>query len=313
MIAPSSVVESIRLFNGAEVANLNIVTFSDHIQAPPQQPESQPQSQTSPTSSSSYPRPTEHASQVNANDESSASAQNAQYPTQSTNAWKTHPNAEAPNQGQYNQQQQQASEFGSGPQNGPYDGSNYRGRGSHSQRGRRPYVPRADFDFEQSNAKFDKSQLQQEFRKMSFSNGSETVQAPVVPDPSAEAYYNKGKSFFDNISCESNDKQQANAEASDRRSRNNQERRNNMETFGQTHVPRGRGGHRGRGGNRGGYYRGRGNYSNPNSGNYNNSNSGSYNNSNNDNSNYHSNRSNYRNNHYNNNQNSHYNSSNAYN
>ena len=83
---------------------------------------------------------------------------------------------------------------------------------------------------------------------------------------SHDTAYDKGKSFFDNISCENKDRSQ-NPEGGVGGFRRQEERKLNMETFGQASVDSGRYGrggyHRGgRGGwrgGRGGYgYRGRG-------------------------------------------------------
>lgn len=111
-------------------------------------------------------------------------------------------------------------------------------------------VPKSEFDFSQSNAKFSKEEI--------AINDSAAVEEPAAPS------YNKNLSFFDDISC------QANTESTRQPDRNRNERNLNMETFGQAAPPRRY--HRG-GRGRGGYYRGgnsRGGYSGYN--NYNNDN-----------------------------------------
>ncbi|CAI5781949.1 Uncharacterized protein PODLI_1B014033 [Podarcis lilfordi] len=165
-----------------------------------------------------------------------------------------------------------------------------RGRGGHrGGRGRfgiRRDVPmkfEKDFDFESANAQFNKEEIDREFHnKLKLkedkpekpvngedkgdsgvdtqnSEGNADEEDPLGPN----CYYDKTKSFFDNISCDDN---------RDRRPTWAEERRLNAETFG---IPlrsnRGRGGYRGRGGGggvggfRGGRGRGgtRGNYGAP--------------------------------------------------
>jgi protein LSM14 len=127
-------------------------------------------------------------------------------------------------------------------------------------------VPTTDFDFESSNAKFNK----QDLIKEAIASGSplgDQATAPSLDALSSEkeevvipggTMYDKS-SFFDNISSELKDREEAAARGQEFRS---QERHKNMETFGQGSVDgyrgrgRGRGG-RGRGG-RGFGYRGRG-------------------------------------------------------
>ncbi|XP_053843765.1 protein LSM14 homolog A isoform X2 [Vidua macroura] len=155
-----------------------------------------------------------------------------------------------------------------------------RGRGGHrGGRGRfgiRRDVPmkfEKDFDFESANAQFNKEEIDREFHnKLKLkedklekpekpvngedkgdsgvdtqnSEGNADEEDPLGPN----CYYDKTKSFFDNISCDDN---------RERRPTWAEERRLNAETFGIPLRPnRGRGGYRGRGviGFRGG--RGRG-------------------------------------------------------
>lgn len=152
----------------------------------------------------------------------------------------------------------------------------YRGvRGDRGDRGdsRRVDVPKDDFDFESSNAKFNKQDLVKE----AIANGSPVGTPGGTPEGTdghgkrdsdaatsapTGAGYNKSSSFFDDISSEIKDR----AESKDGGQRlggkefRNEERQKNLETFGQGSVDNfkyGRGRGRGRGYNRG---RGRGNY-----------------------------------------------------
>ncbi|KAL8194623.1 UNVERIFIED_CONTAM: Protein LSM14 A [Gekko kuhli] len=141
-----------------------------------------------------------------------------------------------------------------------------RGRGGHrGGRGRfgiRRDVPmkfEKDFDFESANAQFNKEEIDREFHnKLKLkedkpekpvngedkgdsgvdtqnSEGNADEDDPLGPN----CYYDKTKSFFDNISCDDN---------RDRRPTWAEERRLNAETFGIPLRPnRGRGGFRGRG------------------------------------------------------------------
>ncbi|XP_035314733.1 protein LSM14 homolog A isoform X2 [Cricetulus griseus] len=157
-----------------------------------------------------------------------------------------------------------------------------RGRGGHrGGRGRfgirrdGPMKFEKDFDFESANAQFNKEEIDREFHnKLKLkedklekqekpvngedkgdsgvdtqnSEGNADEEDPLGPN----CYYDKTKSFFDNISCEGN---------RERRPTWAEERRLNAETFGIPLRPnRGRGGYRGRGslGFRGGRGRGSG-------------------------------------------------------
>lgn len=103
---------------------------------------------------------------------------------------------------------------------------------NHQQRSRGVVVPKDEFDFSQSNAKFSKDEI--------------TANIPAeVEEATSAPSYNKNVSFFDDISC------QKNSDNSRVNDRNRTERNLNMETFGQAAPPR-RYGHRGRG--RGGSY-----------------------------------------------------------
>ncbi|XP_060643883.2 protein LSM14 homolog A [Anolis sagrei] len=147
-----------------------------------------------------------------------------------------------------------------------------RGRGGHrGGRGRfgiRRDVPmkfEKDFDFESANAQFNKEEIDREFHnKLKLKedkpekpiNGEDKGDSGVDTQNSegnadeeeslaANCYYDKTKSFFDNISCDDN---------RDRRPTWAEERRLNAETFGlPLRSNRGRGGgYRGRGGGGGG-------------------------------------------------------------
>ncbi|XP_057256187.1 protein LSM14 homolog A isoform X4 [Pezoporus wallicus] len=157
-----------------------------------------------------------------------------------------------------------------------------RGRGGHrGGRGRfgirrdGPMKFEKDFDFESANAQFNKEEIDREFHnKLKLkedklekpekpvngedkgdsgvdtqnSEGNADEEDPLGPN----CYYDKTKSFFDNISCDDN---------RERRPTWAEERRLNAETFGIPLRPnRGRGGYRGRGaiGFRGGRGRGGG-------------------------------------------------------
>jgi len=168
--------------------------------------------------------------------------------------------------------------------------NNYR-RGM-NQRGRRNWnnskhisLPDSDFDFESANAKFkelsnkeaDKNDKKEQAEDGNSQDG-DVQEENGTEEKTQENFYNKSSSFFDNISCESKDRAEEQGKKFDRRAKQYEERKLNMETFGQATVNRG--GHRGYRRNNYHSYRGR-NY---------NRNGG-----------YH--RNNYRNNYYNNNNN----------
>ncbi|KAK9717862.1 hypothetical protein K7432_005892 [Basidiobolus ranarum] len=152
---------------------------------------------------------------------------------------------------------------------------NRRGRGNrrHSAKDRNVPIPTSDFDFESSNAKFDRTDLLKEV------GDDETLEQSNEPAP--PPFYNKSASFFDNISCEAKERMDQNdgrprLSFNERRERQSHERKLNLETFGQTSVDPGRyrgrgrgrgrggGGHRGRGRGSGGFQGERGGYSNNN-------------------------------------------------
>mmetsp|Transcript_79528 Transcript_79528/g.137952 ORF Transcript_79528/g.137952 Transcript_79528/m.137952 type:complete len:407 (-) Transcript_79528:175-1395(-) len=100
-----------------------------------------------------------------------------------------------------------------------------------------------DFDYGGANAKFD---------KVSTVEGVEDMDEKLKP----LSGYDKGKSFFDNISCEAT---QRTGEAERQKVDRNKARQYDRETFGDTRrPPRPIGGRRGKGANRGGGQRGYG-------------------------------------------------------
>lgn len=146
-------------------------------------------------------------------------------------------------------------------------------------RGKVIEVPKEDFDFESSNAKFNKQELVKEAiatgspNPIGSPNGetadplanghAATTEEEDVVIPPAEKGYDKKSSFFDNISSDLKDRtEQAQGDGSfDGRAMRTQERSKNMETFGQSNVEGGyRSGYRGRGRGFNGGFRGRGAY-----------------------------------------------------
>lgn len=137
-----------------------------------------------------------------------------------------------------------------------------------------------DFDFESANAQFNKEEIDREFqsklklKEEKSEKAEKTLNGEDKGDSGVETqnsegnaedecdplgpncYYDKSKSFFDNISCDDSrkaaDKSGASAFPRERRQTWAEERRMNAETFG---IPlrqsRGRGGYRGRGGGMG--------------------------------------------------------------
>jgi len=167
------------------------------------------------------------------------------------------------------------------PGTGGYVASNRGGRGGH-RGGRREHpaskpveVPTTDYDFEGANAKFNKQDLVKEtiatgsplttpdaadtnnptngaaHNGDSFKTQEKAAEDIVIPP--AQQAYDKKSSFFDNISSELKDRDDSKRGMEFR----SEERKKNMETFGQGSVDNYRGGYRGRGRGRGGY-RGRG-------------------------------------------------------
>jgi protein LSM14 len=148
-------------------------------------------------------------------------------------------------------------------------------------------IPASDYDFESANAKFNKKDLIKE----AIATGDDDVKpaAPVtngaqadgaeangatsddvVIPPAQDGFYNRGKSFFDNISCENKERAESKVPQTRGAQFRSEEQKKNLETFGQGSVD-GFGGHyrgwrgRGRGyrGSRGYGYRGRGGFRQP--------------------------------------------------
>lgn len=136
-----------------------------------------------------------------------------------------------------------------------------------------------DYDFEQANKKFE--ELSSQLAKTKISNeqpdhngsgtvliaeekkedsGNETGEGNVESEEQEESpiFYDRAKSFFDNISCEASERSKGKIQRTDWR----QERKLNLDTFGVASSRRGyrsRGGYYGRGYNRG-YYGNYGSY-----------------------------------------------------
>ncbi|XP_016315848.1 protein LSM14 homolog A-like isoform X5 [Sinocyclocheilus anshuiensis] len=155
-------------------------------------------------------------------------------------------------------------------------GGGQRGRGRFNGRRDGPMKFEKDFDFESANAQFNKEEIDREFQnKLKIKdekseksektlNGEEKTDLGVETQNSESnadeedplgpnCYYDKSKSFFDNISCDDSRKEKSGgAFGRERRQTWAEERRMNAETFG---IPlrhnRGRGGFRGRGGGMG--------------------------------------------------------------
>ncbi|KAK2598133.1 hypothetical protein QQS21_005765 [Conoideocrella luteorostrata] len=135
-----------------------------------------------------------------------------------------------------------------------------RGRGGRHGGATKVEVPDSDFDFAQSNAKFNKEEIAKE-----ATAGGETVESPGEPiqnevesETATGDGYNKSRSFFDNISSEAKDRAENSGQKPGGREWRGEEQRKNMETFGQGSVDGGYRNYRGRGRGRGG--RGRGGY-----------------------------------------------------
>lgn len=143
---------------------------------------------------------------------------------------------------------------------GGFNASRGRGRGIHPNE--KFEVPASDFDFESSNAKFNKQDLVKEAIAGSPlgetpSNGLDEANGDAATSTAPAGSYNKASSFFDDLSSETKDRAE-NADRPGGRVWRGEEQKKNVETFGQGSVDNGyRGGFRGRGRGRGGM-RGRG-------------------------------------------------------
>lgn len=149
--------------------------------------------------------------------------------------------------------------------NGTHGEHGGQGRGRGGRRGGREAakgveVPKTDFDFESANAKFNKQDAVKGDGEATADGGTDG--AGEISIPAAAPMYSKS-SFFDNISSEAKDREEA-VEGSRRPTGNDfrtQERQRNMETFGMGSVDNRFSGYRGRGrGGRGGGQRGRGGF-----------------------------------------------------
>jgi len=107
-----------------------------------------------------------------------------------------------------------------------------------------------DFDFEKSNAEFDKNAIEDEIKKSLSIKTSDSPKTEQEKDKenhqhtissstqseqheiNTDGYYDKHKSFFDRISCEATEKEKTNT-----RRNWNEERRVNAETFGLKYRP----------------------------------------------------------------------------
>ena len=148
------------------------------------------------------------------------------------------------------------------------------GRPDHGQpQAKKVEVPTTDYDFESANAKFNKQDLVKEAIATGSPVGTpgDGPSTNGTPDASVNGAakdgdsvvippttYNKSSSFFDNISSEIKDRDEANGKRPGGREWRGEEQKKNLETFGQGSVDNGyRGGFRGRGRGRG-FGRGRG-------------------------------------------------------
>ncbi|XP_060780123.1 LSM14A mRNA processing body assembly factor b [Neoarius graeffei] len=145
-------------------------------------------------------------------------------------------------------------------------GGNHRGRGRYNMRRDGPMKFEQDFDFESANAQFNKEEIDREFHNKLKLKDEKAVNGEEKGDSGVETqnsegnvdeedplgpncYYDKSKSFFDNISCDDSRKDRPGG-GRERRQTWAEERRMNAETFGLP-LRRGRGGFRGRGGSMG--------------------------------------------------------------
>lgn len=143
---------------------------------------------------------------------------------------------------------------------GPRGGRPPRSRGTGGPRGDSGLRFEGEFDFESSNAQFDKEQIEKELKeKLTIGEKGDAGEREASADEEEEAeeeppiFYDKAKSFFDSISCEALDKSRGGGG----RPNWKEERKMNTETFGVPGTSYNRRGGRGRGG-RGYYGRGRG-------------------------------------------------------
>jgi protein LSM14 len=89
-----------------------------------------------------------------------------------------------------------------------YDNNNYRGRGGRQFNNNKRAefsIPTSEFDFEASNAKFDKSEIVKKDHHEAETAEAEE-QEEEIEIPQSDEFYDKTSSFFDNISCESKER-----------------------------------------------------------------------------------------------------------
>lgn len=139
------------------------------------------------------------------------------------------------------------------------------GRGRGGRQGtQKVEVPDSDFDFAQSNAKFNREEIAKEaiagspLTEHPTEPVAQTPEDEVVSDGNPAVAYNKSRSFFDNISSEAKDRADSGGHKPGGREWRGEEQRKNMETFGQGSVDGGYRNYRGRGRGRGGRGRGYG-------------------------------------------------------
>jgi protein LSM14 len=156
--------------------------------------------------------------------------------------------------------------FGGDRVEGAQGSSGYQPGRPHSSK-KEPLKFDDDYDFEQANeqfqefcSKFEKANLEGRNGEPDEEHHPEVEEGDVAAEPDGdkpvEQYYDKRKSFFDNISCESLERSKGNMSKPDWKA----EKKLNRETFGAAGNfggGRGRGGYYNRGG---GYYGGRGGY-----------------------------------------------------
>ncbi|RCH86698.1 hypothetical protein CU098_006863 [Rhizopus stolonifer] len=105
--------------------------------------------------------------------------------------------------------------------NGQRHHSGRRNNHNHRRNSHGIVIPKFDFDFASANAKFDKRGL-----KESSSLDTESDATQIIQD--TDLFYDKKKSFFDDISCESKEYQNGS-----RSGKHKEESKLNLETFGQ--------------------------------------------------------------------------------
>lgn len=224
-IPPSEGVYEFIIFRGSDVKDLKI---AESPAPPPPQP---PQLNDPAILQQTAPAQQQHV--YPAADSTIPAPQNYAYPAQQQ------PQQQQPQQPKSEPQRQQ-EQPGAPPQAPPQENvSNGGGRARGGRRGghRGPAVPQNEFDFAQSNAKFVKDEQE----------GS------VIPPAPTDTFYNRTTSFFDNISSTAKERAEGDADNMTPYERRGEERKLNMETFGQPAAY-----HRGRGRGRGGRGRGRG-------------------------------------------------------